>query len=214
MAAARCGALIVLLALLRPDSAAAYGVAAIALCLVLLPDASLSRRAPRWLLPLDAAEPGDFTRGYGLLHSGRAAEAEPWLRRAVEANGADADARLNLGITLAELGRHEEAIVELEEAARLRPRDAHARHRLGTSAAAIGRHFAAVHALREAIRLDPRLLAASRALESVGATLSRGGSEWSGAESSPRGREQGELESSSRRSERGSRPSEPAARAS
>lgn len=175
--AARFGALIVLLAVLRPDSVAAYALAAIALCLVLVPDAALARRAPRWPHALDGADRDDFAHGYSLLRSGRSAEAEPWLRRALEAHAADADARLNLGIALAELGRHEDAVVELGEAARLRPRDARARYRLGVSSAAVGRHFAAVHALRDAVRLDPRLTAAARALETVSATLSSRGVE-------------------------------------
>jgi tetratricopeptide (TPR) repeat protein len=192
--AARFGALIVLVAFSRPDSVAAYAVAAIALCLVLVPDSALARRVPRWPRPLDDGVPDDFAFGYSLLQSGRSAEAEPWLRRAVEAHGADADARLNLGIALAELGRHDEAVVQLEEAARLRPRDATARYRLGVSSAAVGRHFAAVHALRAAVRLDPRLTAAARALESVGATLSS------------RAAERGELPPPSRRSERVSEP--------
>ena len=188
--AARFGALIVLLAFFRPDSVVAYAVAAIALCLVLVPDGALARRVPRWHRALEVDVPDDFALGYALLQSGRTAEAEPWLRRAVEARATDADARLNLGIALAELGRHDEAIVELEEAARLRPRDATARYRLGVSSAAVGRHFAAVHALRDAVRLDPRLTAAARSLESVSATLSS------------RAGERNEIEASSRRSER------------
>ncbi len=170
--AARFGALIVLLVFFRPDSVAAYAVAVVALCLVLVPDSALTRRAPRWPRPLDDDAPDDVTFGSALLESGRPAEAEPGLRRAVAADAADADARLNHGIALAELGRHEDAIVQLEEAARLRPRDATARYRLGVSASAVGRHFAAVHALRDAVRLDPRLAAAARALESAGATVS------------------------------------------
>ena len=191
--AARFGAMIVLLVFLRPDSVAAYAVAAIALCLVLVPDSALARRVPRWPRPLDGDAPDDFAFGYALLHSGRPAEAEPWLRLAAEAHAADADARLNLGIALAELGRHEDAVVQLEEAARLRPRDATARYRLGVSSAAVGRHFAAVHALRDAVRLDPRLTAAARALESVSAILSS------------RAGERKESEPSTRRSERSER---------
>ena len=171
--AARLAALVVLLAFLRPDSAAGYGIAAIALCLVLVPDAALSIRTQRWPHPPVAAEPDDFAIGYGLLRAGQTSEAEPWLRRAVEADAGDADARLNLGIALAGSGRHDEAIPQLEEAVRLRPRDARAHHELGVSFAAIDRPFAAVHALREAVRLDPRRADAERALEAASIAAGR-----------------------------------------
>ncbi|HEX6057492.1 MAG TPA: tetratricopeptide repeat protein [Gemmatimonadaceae bacterium] len=185
--AARFTALVSLLAVLRPDSLVAYGIALVSCCLLLAPDAMLARRAPRprasqeWRIAAesleDRAPADDFARGYALLRAGSPADAEPWLRRAVEADAADADARLNLGIALAECGRHAEAIAELEEATRLRPRDASAHHRLGVSCAADGRHFAAVHAFREALRLDPRHAESERALAAVGATLSRDGGE-------------------------------------
>jgi tetratricopeptide (TPR) repeat protein len=163
--AARFAAVIALLALWRPDSVAAYGAAAVVLCLVLVPDAAARRRDPVDRPTSETAEPSDFAVGFALLRAGRMDEAEPWLRRAIAADADDADARFNLGIVLAETGRHEPAIAELEEAARLRPRDAAVHHRLGDANAALGRHFAAIHALRESIRLDPRLAVAERALE-------------------------------------------------
>lgn len=163
--AARVAAVIALLALWRPESVAAYGAAAVALCLVLVPDAAPTRRDPAGRRTGDGAARSDFSVGFALLRAGRMDEAEQWLRRAIAADADDADARFNLGIVLAETGRHEPAIAELEEAARLRPRDAAVRYRLGVSNAALGRQFAAVHALRESIRLDPRLAVAERALE-------------------------------------------------
>jgi tetratricopeptide (TPR) repeat protein len=169
--AARFAAMIALLVLWRPDSVAAYGAAAVVLCLVLVPDAVPARR-PVIRPDETPAERGDFTLGYALLKAGRMEEAEHCFRRALDADADDADARFNLGVVLAETARHAEAIEELETAARLRPRDADVRYRLGASSAALGRHFAAIHALREAIRLDPRLVVAERALERSLATVS------------------------------------------
>jgi tetratricopeptide (TPR) repeat protein len=162
---ARFAAVIALLALWRPESVAAYGAAAVVLCLVLVPDAAPARREPAGRRTRESAERSDFSIGFALLREGRMEEAEQSLRRAIAADAEDADARFNLGIALAEMGRHEPATAELEEAARLRPRDAAVRYRLGISNAALGRHFAAIHALRESIRLDPRLAIAGRALE-------------------------------------------------
>jgi tetratricopeptide (TPR) repeat protein len=180
--AARFAAVIALLALWRPASAAAYGAAAIVLCLVLVPDAVPARREPLRPTVDGPAERSDFTIGYALLGAGRMEEAEACFRRALAADADDADARFNLGVVLAETGRQEEAIGELETASRLRPRDAAVHYRLGVSNAAVGRHFAAIHALRESIRLDPRLAAAERALERSLAAVSATPARASGAE--------------------------------
>jgi tetratricopeptide (TPR) repeat protein len=181
--AARVAAVIALMVLWRHESVAAYGAAAVVLCLVLVPDAAPpARREPLRRRPEVPAVRGDFAVGYALLRAGRMADAEPSFRRALDADADDADAHFNLGIVLAETGRHTEAIAELETASRLRPRDAAVRYRLGVSNAAVGRHFAAIHALREAIRLDPFLVVAGRALEHSLAAVSATPARASGAE--------------------------------
>src|SRR5688572_12772241 len=83
--AARFAAVMALLALWRPDSSVAYGVAVVALCLVLVPDVAAARRTPAVRRPVEPAERSDFAVGYALLRAGRMEEAEPWFRQAIAA---------------------------------------------------------------------------------------------------------------------------------
>ena len=88
---------------------------------------------------------------------GRAAEAEAYIRRAIELSPGFADAHLNLGNALERLQRPNEAIVEYQEAVRLAPGWAEARNNLGQGLAERGRYDEAIPQFEEALRLNPSL---------------------------------------------------------
>ncbi len=72
-----------------------------------------------------AKQPGNprarMSYGVNLLDAGRAAEAEPYLQSAVDLDGGDARALMNLGAAQYTLGRFDPAIENLEKALALRP---------------------------------------------------------------------------------------------
>ena len=94
--------------------------------------------------------------GIELYDVGRTVEGMAHLRRAVEIDPADADARENLGIALLKQGDTSPAIAYLAEAVRLAPSRFEFRHHLGLALAGHGRLIEALEQLGEAARLHPR----------------------------------------------------------
>lgn len=94
------------------------------------------------------------------LQTGRAAEAETWLRSAVDADGQTADYHDNHGSALAALGRIGEAAAAHWRAARLNPISAAARLNLANALSGAGKNDAAITALRSALVLQPDYLKA------------------------------------------------------
>lgn len=90
-----------------------------------------------------------FLLNYGL----EMAEAE--LREALEEDPEYPDARLSLGLALADLGRTEDAIVELEAAIAQDPEDAYPRHELALLRLDENDVRGAIGQLREVVRLEP-----------------------------------------------------------
>ncbi len=105
--------------------------------------------------------------------SGKLAEAEVPLRRAVEVLPDQPEAHLNLGILCQRSGRLEEAERELRRALELDPRSAAAHFNLGVVLGALAQPAAGIAALRRAIELRPDYVEAHY---NLGALLVRGGS--------------------------------------
>ncbi len=95
------------------------------------------------------------TYGLCLLATGRTADAEGFLRRAVEADPGYTNARFHLGDALAARGDLAAAVEQWQAVARLDPRDADVRLKLGLAQAELGRAGDAVASLRDATRLAP-----------------------------------------------------------
>ena len=106
-----------------------------------------------------AEDPGNrfalLRSGMALLAAGRDAPAAERLRRAVEANPEQPEARGALARALLRLGRAGEAVNEAQEAARLQPRRAAAWADLGTALGQERRVPEAVKALEHAVELEP-----------------------------------------------------------
>ncbi len=92
-------------------------------------------------------------RGYFHYQRSEWADAEKWLRQALEANPKHVRATINLGLTLARLERYEES---LESFRRVLP-EAQARCNVGILLAQQAKPAAARDSLEEALRLDPHL---------------------------------------------------------
>ncbi len=90
-----------------------------------------------------------------LQRVGRAREAEPHLRAAVESNSGNPLAWNNLGSVLLELGRAQEGLESLKKAAALRPDLPDAHYNTGNALFKLRRSDEAIAAYSEAIRLDP-----------------------------------------------------------
>jgi tetratricopeptide (TPR) repeat protein len=121
-----------------------------------------------------------WERGQLELDQGRAAEAEPWLRRAVRASPHDRRLAYSLNRCLVALGRHEEAeqvnarvaaldadlrrLDQIRQAVMERPYDAALRCEGGLLFLRNGERQEGVRWLRQALRLDPQLEAARAAL--------------------------------------------------
>ncbi|MCP4661311.1 MAG: tetratricopeptide repeat protein [bacterium] len=105
--------------------------------------------------------------------SGKLAEAEVPLRRAVEVLSDHPEAHLNLGIICQRSDRVEEAEHELRRALELDPRSAAAHFNLGVVLGQLGQPAAGVAALRRAIELRPDYVEAHY---NLGALLVRQGS--------------------------------------
>jgi tetratricopeptide (TPR) repeat protein len=96
-----------------------------------------------------------FSYGLHLLALGRAAEAEPLLRRYVEQFPRQAPARAHLGAALAGCGRLDEALAELQRAVELDPDYPHAWRFLGGARALRGDKPGAIAAYEQVLRIWP-----------------------------------------------------------
>jgi Tfp pilus assembly protein PilF len=99
-------------------------------------------------------------RGYFHYERGEWAEAEQWLRRALEVDPQQARATINLGLVLARQERYEESLATFQ---RVLP-DAQARCNVGMVLAQQGKASAAWNALEAALQLDPHLTQARAVL--------------------------------------------------
>jgi protein O-mannosyl-transferase len=94
--------------------------------------------------------------GAALVQQGRAAEAEPYLRRATTIREDFPEAQSNLGVALCMQGRLEEGVTHLERAIALEPGYRDAYRNLGEAFGALGRRGPAARAFREALKTAPR----------------------------------------------------------
>jgi tetratricopeptide (TPR) repeat protein/uncharacterized membrane protein (DUF441 family) len=94
--------------------------------------------------------------GATLVEAGRPAEAEPYLRRALEIRADYPEAQSGLGVALCMQGRLEEGVSHLERAVALEPSYRDAWRNLGEALGALGRRGPAARAFREALRSAPR----------------------------------------------------------
>lgn len=104
--------------------------------------------------------------GYALVQERRAAEAEPYLRRAISLQGNNAAAYSNLGNALQQTGRLEESLAAYRSALAVpdgafRP-ETH--NDFGVALARAGRFDEAIFHFKEAVRLDPTYTAAQQNL--------------------------------------------------
>src|SRR6185436_16003397 len=94
-------------------------------------------------------------RGRVAFDARRFAEAAAAFRKAVAANPASTQARINLGSVLAELGEVKEAIEQFNEALRLAPNNAAAHYNLGFLLAKQNHHEQAIKHLQAALGAQP-----------------------------------------------------------
>jgi tetratricopeptide (TPR) repeat protein len=94
--------------------------------------------------------------GATLVEAGRPAEAEPYLRRALEVRADYPEAQSGLGVALCMQGRLEEGVSHLERAVALEPSYRDAWRNLGEALGALGRRGQAARAFREALKTAPR----------------------------------------------------------
>ncbi len=90
-----------------------------------------------------------------LLAKGKRDQAVTLLRDLIQANPANADARLLLGSVLMEAGQRTESIAQLREAVRLLPQSAEAHNALGEACNSFGDPAAARPEFERAVALDP-----------------------------------------------------------
>ena len=111
-----------------------------------------------------SAEPDNgqalYLHGLLLLDTGRASEAVPQLRRAVELRRGDVATLVNLGRALLAAGRPDETLRVADRLLSISPDHAEATFLRGTALNALGDAERAVDALRLAIERDPRNAAA------------------------------------------------------
>ena len=93
--------------------------------------------------------------GVVLVEQGRAAEAEPYLRRAIGIRPDYPEAQSGLGAALCTQGKLEEGVAHLERAIALEPGYRDAYRNLGEALGALGRLGPAARAFREALRTAP-----------------------------------------------------------
>jgi tetratricopeptide (TPR) repeat protein len=93
--------------------------------------------------------------GLALMGQGKAEEALPHFREAVQLRPDFAEAHNHLGLALAGLSRPAEAVTSYREAIHLQPDLAQAHHNLGVALRMQGKHAEAEAACREALRLKP-----------------------------------------------------------
>lgn len=122
-----------------------------------LPEGSPMRKELDAYLAVSADQPtGRLRIGQDLFNRGRAAEAEPQLRKAVEWDPNSPGLHDSLGLVLNELGKPAEAAASLWRAAQLSPTDAQAAFNAALAFAGARKLPDAEFALREALRRDPR----------------------------------------------------------
>jgi predicted CXXCH cytochrome family protein len=138
-----------------------------------LPPGSPIRQELDTYLAVSADQPAGRMRiGQDLFNRGRAADAEPHLRKAAEWDPNSAGIQDALGIVLNELGKTGEAAAALWRAAQLNPTDAGAAFNAALAFAGASKLPDAEFALREAIRRNPRH---DRAWYNLGLLLSQTG---------------------------------------
>ncbi len=106
-------------------------------------------------------------RGLRLINSGKAEEAVPLLRRAVELNPHSPDYHHNLGVALAHRNRLDEAIAEFREALRIKPEGTSALSNMGLALAQQGKTDEAAAAFADCLRLEPKSVDARHRLANV-----------------------------------------------
>ena len=122
-----------------------------------LPDNSPARQELEAYLRVTADQPAGRMRiGQDLFNRGRAAEAEPQLRKAVEWDPNSPGLHDALGLVLNELNRPAEAAASLWRAAQLNPTDANSAFNAALAFAGARKLADAELALREALRRNPR----------------------------------------------------------
>jgi predicted CXXCH cytochrome family protein len=122
-----------------------------------LPPGSTARQELDAYLAVSADQPAGRMRiGQDLFNRGRAAEAEPHMRKAAEWDPNSAGIQDALGIVLNELGKTTEAAAALWRAAQLNPTEAAAAFNAALAFAGAGKLPDAEFALREALRRNPR----------------------------------------------------------
>lgn len=103
----------------------------------------------------------------GLEREGRAAEAEPLLRRAVETAPGDVSCRNALGLCLLGLSRPQEALEQFDAVLGLDPELAYAHVNRGNALHALGAAAAAERSYRRALDIDPQQAMALAGLASI-----------------------------------------------
>ena len=96
------------------------------------------------------------SQGLRLVNTGKAEEALPLLRLAVELNPHSPDYYHNYGVALAHRNRLDEAIAAFREALRLKPEGTSALSNMGLALSQQGQTDEAAAALRECLRLEPQ----------------------------------------------------------
>lgn len=89
------------------------------------------------------------------LQQGRAAEALPFIQRALAVQPDTPDTLANYAIALQSVGRYSEALAALERVVRLRPDDSRARSERGALLFKVHRHEEALAEFDRAVSLDP-----------------------------------------------------------
>ncbi|HZT33054.1 MAG TPA: tetratricopeptide repeat protein [Bryobacteraceae bacterium] len=107
-----------------------------------------------------AAERPPVEEAWDLVAKGNRPEAVRLLRKIIQSNPRDADARLLLGSLLQEAGQRDECLEQLHAAVQLRPNSAEAQNALGEAYTTFGESQKARGPFERAVALDPRLAAA------------------------------------------------------
>ena len=102
------------------------------------------------------AQQSTLEAAWRLAAAGKRSEAVTLLRRLVQTDPRDADARLLLGSLLMDAGERAESISQLNEAVRLRPQSAEAHNALGEAYNTFGDTKAALPEFKRAVELDSR----------------------------------------------------------
>lgn len=129
-------------------------VACLSLCILAQAGISVAAAASQDAAQRPDARAGELAKARKLVESGSFDDAVTLLRRIVERDPNDADARLLLGTALALLPRRSEALEELAAAIRLRPDFAPGHHALGMALARFVEPEQARRAFEKAIALD------------------------------------------------------------